>query len=572
MNEFTQGGPKAPKDPTKKRPGFCIMRNKEVCASPQADGSGVVAIYEDSGRMIDAARLVGNITDGYILTLLKNTEDFKKLVHSIGVSVESSDSKTVKFVFQMYGKTNPYVSGTSLEMDIVADGMEQVLVLSEAEWSDDDNIPGQIRFHFEKGGDMGKVTVRFYLNDGYEAPEEVEENPVKFESEEYRKMIEKSLMNVGNNVRLKRAIDKARNGEDVTVSFIGGSITQGAGAVPINTNCYAYNIFKGFCDLTGRGYEDNVHYVKAGIGGTPSELGIVRYDRDVLCNGEKIPDVVVVEFAVNDEGDETHGECFDSLIRKIYNGPGNPAVIILFAVFSSDWNLQERLSPVGFAYNLPMVSTRNSVVDQFYGNNGEPRVVSKNQYFYDCFHPTNVGHRIMADGVINLFKVVDNMPYDSKETDITKITPPIGGEFDNVIFIDRKDNPVGARIDAGSFADTDTVLQAVERDRDLKATPAFPNNWMYKGGSGKPFKPFSMDVEGSALFIVVKDSADPADGVCNVFVNGQKALRYDPHLVGWIHANSVLVFRGEDAVLRHIEVSVEDESKNFTILGFGVCK
>lgn len=572
MNEFTTGGPKAPKDPTKKRPCFCIMKNKEVCASPQADGSGVVAIYEDSGRLIDSARLVGNITDGYILTLLKNTQDFKKLVHSIGVSVESSDSSKVKFVFQMYGKTNPYVSGTSLEMTVIPDGMEQILVLDEQEWSDDDNVPGQIRFHFEKGGDMGKVTVRFYLNDGFEAPEEIEENPVKFESEEYKKMIEKSLMNVGNNVRLKRAIDKARKGDDVTVSFIGGSITQGAGAVPINTNCYAYNIFKGFCELTGRGLEDNVHYVKAGIGGTPSELGIVRYERDVLDYGKKIPDVVVVEFAVNDEGDETHGECFDSLIRKIYNGPGNPAVIILFAVFSSDWNLQERLSPVGFSYNLPMVSTRNSVVDQFYATNGEPRVVSKNQYFYDCFHPTNVGHRIMADGVINLLKVVDNMPCDSREVDINKITPPIGGEFENVVFIDRVDNPVGANIDAGSFADTDMVLQNVERDMNLEATPTFPNNWMYKGGSKKPFKPFSMDVECGALFIVVKDSADPEDGVCNVFVNGQKALRYDPHLVGWCHANSVLVFRGEDVVLRHIEVSIEDESKNFTILGFGVCK
>ena len=63
-----------------------------------------------------------------------------------------------------------------------------------------------------------------------------------------------------------KAIEKARKGEQTTVAFIGGSITQGAGAVPINTGCYAYKTFEGFCALTGRGVQDNVQYIKAGVG------------------------------------------------------------------------------------------------------------------------------------------------------------------------------------------------------------------------------------------------------------------------------------------------------------------
>lgn len=572
MNEFANGGPKAPQDPTKKRPAFCIMRNKEICALPTSDGKGVTAIYEDGGRMIDAARLVGNITDGRILNLLKTTEDFKSLVHSIGVSVESSDSNVVKFVFQMYGKTDTYGSGTNLEIDIVPDGMEQILDLSDVNWSSDDKNPGQIRFHFEHGGDMGKVTVRLYLNDGFDAPEEIDESPVDFNSFEYSEMIKKSLMQKGNTVRLKKALEKAKKGEDVTVAFIGGSITQGAGAVPINTNCYAYKTFKGFCDVAGKSVDDNVHFVKAGIGGTPSELGLVRYEKDILDYGNETPDVVIVEFAVNDEGDETHGECYDSLVRMIYNGPGKPAVILLFAVFSSDWNLQERLSPVGIAYELPMISTRNSVVDQFYKKDGLKQVVSKNQFFYDCFHPTNVGHTIMADGIINLFKIVDEENSGSREINIDNIKPPIGGEFEKTILVDRSHNSVGARIDEGSFSKVDTFVQSVERDRNLFSTPTFTDNWMYEGGSELVAKPFSMDIECSALFIVCKDSADPKDGAVNVLVNGQRALRYDPHVVGWCHDNAVIVFRGEECKLRHVEVYVEDPKKSFTILGFGVCR
>lgn len=90
---------------------------------------------------------------------------------------------------------------------------------------------------------------------------------------------------------------------------------------------------------------DNVKFVKAGVGGTPSELGMLRFDRDVLRDGEK-PDIVVVEFAVNDEGDETKGDCYESLVRKILKLDWNPAVVLLFSVFANDWNLQDRLSPV----------------------------------------------------------------------------------------------------------------------------------------------------------------------------------------------------------------------------------
>ena len=48
-------GPKAPKDPTRKRQGFYIMRNKEISGSVQPDGSGVQFIYLNDGRMISSA-------------------------------------------------------------------------------------------------------------------------------------------------------------------------------------------------------------------------------------------------------------------------------------------------------------------------------------------------------------------------------------------------------------------------------------------------------------------------------------------------------------------------------------
>lgn len=567
-------GPKAPKDPTKKRPFFYIMRNKEVAASPQPDGSGVQFIYEDSGRLINAAKIIGNIEDEEIFELLKTTAGFRKLVYSIGVTMEADNiEEEINFAFQMYGKTAKYTSGTTINKLCKANSMENVIILDELNWSDDDEEPGQIRFEFDKPEKFAKVSVCFYLNDGYSAPPVEDENPVDFESPLYKEMIEKSLMNIGNNYRLKKAIEKAEKGEDVTLSFIGGSITQGAGAIPINNECYSYKIFKGFCEMTGRALDDNVHYCKAGVGGTPSELGMLRYERDVLQDEAGTPDIVVVEFAVNDEGDETKGTCYDSLVRKIYNGPGNPAVILLFAVFADDFNLQERLSPVGYAYNLPMVSTKDSVRDQFYLSVADGKVVSKSQYFYDVFHPTNVGHTIMADGVINLINKVKNQSVTDDELDITNIEAPKGKTFENVKFLDRVDNEIGATYEMGDFEDIDDNTQGVERNMDLFQTKEFPNNFSYRGAENKKDapKPFVLNIKCKALLLGAKDEGDVAYGSVDVFVDGEKKLTYDAREVGWNHVNAVIIFSEEETKEHVVEVKMKegDEDKNFTILGFG---
>lgn len=560
--------PKAPKDAEAKRKGFYILRNTQIAASVQPDGRGTQFIYLSDGRIESSAKITGNITDEEMLALLKTAEGLRKLVHSIGVTVETdSGEEQVNFAFQIYGKTDPYVSGTSLKKTVKADGMEYLLKLDEYEWSDDDHITGQIRFEFDKAETQAVVSVKLYLNDGYDAPEPEEDDEIDMASQAYQAMIQKSLIQTGNNVRLKKAIDKARAGEDVTIAFIGGSITQGAGAIPINTQCYARKTFEGLCQLAGKGVEENIHYIKAGVGGTPSELGMVRYERDVLRNGSVTPDIVIVEFAVNDAGDETNGRCYDSLVRMIYEGPGKPAVILMFSVFADDFNLQDRLMPVGSAYHLPMVSVKNSVTDQFYLKKETGRIVSKAQYFYDCFHPTNVGHTIMADGIINLMKVVDASPYDDTETDISVIKPPIGGEFENIKLIDKKQVGDVAVICEGDFRETDTELQAVEMDMELVPTPEFPDNWCHRTGD----RPFAMDIDCATLVMIFKDSASAHTGCAEVYADGELVLKADPHINGWTHCNALICFEGKECKNHHIEVKMAegDEDKDFTILGFG---
>jgi lysophospholipase L1-like esterase len=359
----------------------------------------------------------------------------------------------------------------------------------------------------------------------------------------------------------------------VTLAYIGGSITQGAGATPIHTKCYAYKSYRLFEEKFSSA--KNVHFIKAGVGGTPSELGMIRFDRDVLREGVT-PDVVVIEFAVNDEGDETKGDCFESLVRKVLMLPNKPAVILLFSVFANDDNLQERLAPVGFHYDLPMISIKDAVTPQFKLTQDEGRVLSKNQFFYDMFHPSNAGHTIMADCIGNLFDTVKHRMYKKETEHIDKTAqlllqkPVIGNTFDAVKLLDKKDSYDKAEINCGGFTQCDTVLQSVEMDQSLQPTPEFPYNWMFDGTKSDQ-NYFEMKISCKALVMVFKDSGETDAARADVYVDGNKVRLADPFVNGWLHCNPILILKEEDSKehLVRIQIVDGDEQKKFTILGFG---
>lgn len=563
-------GPKAPKDAAKQRPFFYIMLDKEVFGQEQADGSFCHPIYESDGRLLSAAKITGNVSDPQIFELLQTAEGFRKLVHSIGVSIETDDVKDAAFAFQLYGKVDTYGGGTNFTTKLKTDGVEVRVNLEDFPDSGDEKCPGQIRFNFFEKGVLAHVSVRLFLNDGFNAPEPVADNPVDTKSAAYKEMISHSLMYKGNTARLKNVMDRASKGEKVTLAYLGGSITQGAGATPINTNCYAYKSFEKFKEITKSG--DNVRYVKAGVGGTPSELGIVRFERDVIRDEGILPDMVVVEFAVNDAGDETKGDCFESLIKKILKLPNNPAVIILFAVFADDFNLQERLAPVGYRYHVPMVSVKNAVTPQFGLKPENGRVVSRSRYFYDCFHPTNIGHTIMSDSIACLFEAAMDSNDKDETEELLKGAPVIGNTFEDIVLTDKKATCAYASINAGSFTETDKVLQCVEKDLDIKATPEFEFNWMYDGINFKgEYKPFELEIECKSLMIVFKDSGDPKVGVFKAVVDGEKEIELDPHISGWVHCNPVILTMGNEIRKHNVKLIPKEgsERKLFTILGFG---
>ncbi len=563
---------RAPKDALEKREGFYVLKNLEIQATTHLDGSRRQEIYLDSGRLVNAAKLNGNLTDEEMLNNLRKTTDFKKMVHSIGVSLTANSSSSV-FNFKLinYGLKDPYNGGTHISADVAANGIEQKILLENIEWSEDDNDVGQFAISFPESEEFGKISVRLYLNDGFHAPAEEEENELDTTSDAYKKVISESLLNLGNTERIKKAIEKARHGNDVTIAYIGGSITQGAGAVPINTECYAYKSFEAFRDMFAADKE-KMHYVKQGIGGTSSELGVVRYENDITQNGKILPDVVIVEFAVNDAGDETEGLCYEGLVRKIYNSENRPAVILLFSVFADNYTLQDRFIPLGNKCSLPMISLKNAVTEQFDKKSGEGKVISRQQYFYDIFHPTNTGHKVMADCIANYFDNADKAP---KEDALNNIPVYRSDAFEFVKLIKKEDFASHSLIkdfSAGSFTNVSTELQAVERNLERERTPEFPDNWQYRG-NGKNVEPFKFTVTSKLLMIVMMDSGSANACKVRAVVDGKEKRIFDPRDVNWTHCNSLIIYQNEETAEHKVELFPVDngnEIQEFAILAFAV--
>ncbi|MDF2841187.1 MAG: hypothetical protein K0Q99_1959 [Clostridia bacterium] len=214
-----------------------------------------------------------------------------------------------------------------------------------------------------------------------------------------KEFADKGIVSLGNMYRIAKVMKKAAAGEDITVGMIGGSITRGSLATAPKL-CYAYLVYQWwvekFCD-------SHISYVNAGVGGTTSQFGVARVDNDLL---DFDPDFVITEFGVNDREEELFKETYEGLIRKILMHKTEPALLILNNVrYNNGLNAQSIHNAVGLEYNLAMINIKDSL----YAEIEAGRIPSAN-ITTDFLHPNDLGHKIVAQIVINaLEKIYDEV-------------------------------------------------------------------------------------------------------------------------------------------------------------------
>lgn len=204
--------------------------------------------------------------------------------------------------------------------------------------------------------------------------------------------------------RLKNLMKRAAKGESLVIGFLGGSITQGSLSSTPKT-CYAYLVYewwkKSFPNAA-------FSFVNGGIGGTTSHYGGARAWKDVLCYR---PDIVTVDFSVNDDANEFFEETYEGMLRRLLAAPSAPAVVVLNNVFyDTGKNAQDYHNRIADHYGIPHVSIKDTIYPDV-----ESGKIVRADITPDNLHPNDKGHRLVADEIC---KLLDSIKAEMEEETI----------------------------------------------------------------------------------------------------------------------------------------------------------
>ena len=359
-------------------------------------------------------------------------------------------------------------------------------------------------------------------------------------------MLEKGILNEGSKVRLMKVMERAAKGEEITIAYIGGSITAGSSASPMSTACFAA-LSTDWWEKTFP--EAKIRYVNAGIGATDSWVGVHRAADDVVAEN---PDLVVAEFAVND-GQSWNQETYDSLIRTLLEAPSEPAVISLMLAHKNG-SYADRHAPAAFRYKVPIISysallTQKLVPWDKVGNS-------------DGTHPDNPGHQLIAHLLTTYYRRVlaeinEKEPEEYTVPDISDSLTKCRYLNGDILFSDE------LKADSAEGFEAGKVTKILFND----------NGWKTESAGT-----ISFTVEAREVGVIwLQKSVDPQGTYASyeLYIDGEKKALLKGVEASWgTHLEYISEILGDTAAKHTIELRPAEGSTGteFEVLGIGISR
>lgn len=203
---------------------------------------------------------------------------------------------------------------------------------------------------------------------------------------------------------------RGKAGEPLTVVFFGASLTWGANATDQAHTSYRAVV----ADLLAKRYpKAPIRCHDAAIGGTGSQLGVFRVERDVLS---RKPDLVFLDFSANDDinsdDPETLGS-YEAIVRRLVTEAKVPVVQVAFPF---QWNIGRDLLPkmkrrlahqaIAEAYGNGWGDAVQLIVDEVEAKRATTAAI----WDTDGVHPGDLGYALFAKAAWQGFEkaVADN--------------------------------------------------------------------------------------------------------------------------------------------------------------------
>jgi lysophospholipase L1-like esterase len=217
---------------------------------------------------------------------------------------------------------------------------------------------------------------------------------------------------------LPHFFNRMKMNDTLRVVYLGGSITQAPG----------YRI-KSANWLRSRYPEKILETFNAGVGGTGSDLGAFRLSDDVLSHH---PDLVFIEFAVNDQSTDTSKvlSAMDGIIQQILAADPTTSICLLYTVSEqmlADYKLGQlpasvrTMERVAKHYQLPSINFAPEVLalqktgKLVFRRTGEDHL-GKIIFTADGTHPLDAGHELYAQQLEKAWVGLEQMKPDFKRS------------------------------------------------------------------------------------------------------------------------------------------------------------
>lgn len=256
--------------------------------------------------------------------------------------------------------------------------------------------------------------------------------------------------------------------DTVKIAFLGGSITNGAGA-SVYENCWVSGLESHF----RKDFDKKISTVNLGIGASSSEFGVYRFEHVLAFK----PDLLVVEFAVNDDQLDSALTYYNHEQLYLLAEKHNIAFLSVNLNKSDNISRYDFIEPVLKYHNLPNV-----------------RVKMLNEDLIDGVHPSDNGHLKISTAIYNY---------------LNKLT-----EVENISRLEPKSTPllnVSANL---SLLDTTRWKKSKENFYYLPATGV--------NKSPNDTSTFSFNGSRCGISVMLRGKKEPQNGSLRIQIDNKK--------------------------------------------------
>ncbi len=332
----------------------------------------------------------------------------------------------------------------------------------------------------------------------------------------FDEIAERTLCAVGTRTDWARIFGR----NSISVGFLGGSVTQGYRDQHLLEDAYPAMTAQ---LLQSLGYK--VRYTVCAEAGMDTLAGNVLADSVIL---PQEPDIIVLEFAINETTLQHSIVSFESLLRRMLMLPSQPAVCVLMMRNASDYSCESFMRPMAEHYGLPCISVRD----------GLNPAIEAGQLQWEDFadregHPNEEGHRLLAQCIMHLIQAAraqtvyqpSPLPEPWLDAPFTALKTVFPGETSPMI---------------------ETRADAVPRNEWY-----FRSAWKIDRESGS----FTLRASCRAVILFFETDKLPEYGACRLTLDGKPvrhplmngALLSGYSLYGWGNPRSIILFCHEQA-------------------------